>query len=64
MDTLGSGNVFSLRTFTRKVKLVRPYCIVEIKHESFLSFCIGDNHRTVLEFHIIIDQLFCNDNAV
>ena len=51
-----SGNVFSLRIFTREVKVVQSYCIVYIKHRSFPSLCIRDNHETVLEHLIKSDE--------
>ena len=44
---------FSLRTFTREVKVMQSYFILEIKHGSFPSLCIGDNRETVLEYHSI-----------
>ena len=50
MDTFGSDRVFSLIKITRELKVVQPYFIVEIKHGSFPSLCIGD--RTVLECDI------------
>ena len=52
MDTFGSDRVFSLIKITRELKVVQPYFIVEIKHGSFPSLCIGDNHGTVLECDI------------
>ena len=50
----GSDSVFSLRTFTREVKVVQPYFIVYmyIKHSSFPSLCIGDNQGTVLDYEL------------
>ena len=50
--------VFLLRTLTRDVKVVQPYLIVFVKHGSFPSLCIGDNHRNVLEWYIFILQKY------
>ena len=44
-----TSGVFSLRTFACEVKVVQSYFIVEIKHGSFYSLCIVDNHMAVLE---------------
>jgi len=41
--------VFLLTTFTSEVKVMMSYVIVYMKHSSFRSLCIGDNHVTVLE---------------
>jgi len=47
LHTFGSHRVFSLRTITCEVKVVQPCVIVYIKHCSFPSLYIGDNHGTV-----------------
>jgi len=49
--------VFSLRTFTREVKVVQSYINKKLKHSSLPSVCIGDNHGTVLEQLIIYHNL-------
>ena len=49
--------VYLLRTLTRDVKVVQPYFIVFIKHGSFPSLCIGDNHRNVLEWYIYTSKV-------
>jgi len=38
--------VFSLRMFSREVKVVQSLTLNETQ---FLSLCVGDNHRTGLE---------------
>jgi len=45
--------VFSLRTFSREVKVVQS-CINNVVYSSFPSLCIGDNYGTVLESFIFI----------
>ena len=48
--------VFSIRTFTREIKVVQSYVYKYSfkKHASFLSLCIGDNRGTVLDYNIYV----------
>ena len=56
MDTFSSDSIFVKNVF-KWCKSSADIYYQWIKHSSFPSLCIGDNHGTVLESYIILGEL-------